>query len=123
MGNFVNALHRASPISTLPLGKPYKYWVCGLVFAGNYLTIQIFRFFSPFLVLFTICSYFRTVLLLNPLYSSLSAPSITLSKIIQNQNGNKFFTSANQFFIFYFPSLPYRTYNIRNSISHIPLIY
>ena len=44
----VNALSRASLISTVPSGNPHKYWLPGLIFAGICLTILKTRFFRSF---------------------------------------------------------------------------
>ena len=48
---------RALLISTVPPGNPHKYWLSSLIFAGICLNILKSSVFSPFLVLFTICSY------------------------------------------------------------------
>ncbi len=44
----VNALSRASLISTVPSGNPHKYWLPSLIFAGICLTILKTRFFRSF---------------------------------------------------------------------------
>ena len=48
---------RAILISTVPSGSPHKYWLSSPIFAGICLNILKSSVFSPFLVLFTICSY------------------------------------------------------------------
>ena len=57
----VNALYRASSISTLPSGNALKWSICRLDFAGNCLTTSKSAYFLLFLCLFTLCSYFVTV--------------------------------------------------------------
>ena len=59
--DWVNALYRASSISTLPSGNALKWSICGLDFASNCLTISKSAYFLLFLCLFTLCSYFVTV--------------------------------------------------------------
>ena len=52
---------RASLISTVPSGTPYKYWLSGPIFAGICLNILIITVSPTFFGMFTICSYFQVI--------------------------------------------------------------
>ena len=52
----VNALQRATFISTLPRKIPCKYWVFETFFAGIFQNILKKSFLKAFLALFTLCS-------------------------------------------------------------------
>ena len=57
----INALNRASFISTVPLYNPLKSRLCGLIFAGNSQNILIICVFSPFFCLTENCTGIYTI--------------------------------------------------------------
>ena len=61
--NCVNALSRAEIISTVPSGKPHKYWAREVIFARNCLTISKTGIFRPDFCLFDVFHTLNTKLL------------------------------------------------------------
>ena len=63
----VNALNRASFISTVPLYNPLKSRLCGLIFTGNSQNILIIFVFSSFFCLTENCTGIYTIVALKTL--------------------------------------------------------